>query len=347
MKGTSVFLDQIAVRRAAARMVDGVLDDFLLDPEVDGPPRPGSLYRGVVERPMKGQGGVFVALPDGERGFLRRPGGLSQGQTLLVQATGYAEPGKAIPLTQKLLFKSKYAIVTPGAPGINPSRAIKDAETRRRLTVLAEDVMAGSAAGLILRSAAGAADEDALEEDIAEMRAQAEAMAQEAAGDPALLLDGPDAHHLAWREWGDPDEVVTEAGCFDERGVLDQLSELAEGRFALPGGGAIWVEATRALIAVDVNTGADGSPAAGLKANLATMRTLPRALRLLGLGGQITVDLAPLVKKDRRQIEQALNAALRADPVETSFVGWTPLGHIELQRKRERLAIPLPLLAAL
>jgi len=73
-----------------------------------------------------------------------------------------------------------------------------------------------------------------------------------------------------------------------------------------------------------------------LKANIALARLLPRQLRVRGLGGQITLDLAPMPKKDRRQFEQILKAAFRADPVETSLAGWTPLGHYELQRKRER-----------
>jgi Ribonuclease G/E len=96
------------------------------------------------------------------------------------------------------------------------------------------------------------------------------------------------------------------------------------------------VEPTRALVAVDVNTGNDASMAAGLKANMACARLLPRALRVRGLGGQITLDLAPMPKKDRRGFESALRAAFRADTVETTLVGWTPLGHFELQRKRAR-----------
>jgi Rne/Rng family ribonuclease len=99
------------------------------------------------------------------------------------------------------------------------------------------------------------------------------------------------------------------------------------------------VETTRALVAVDVNTGPDGSPAAGLKANLSAARALPAALRLRGLGGQITVDFAPFPKKERKQVEGALRAAFRNDPVETNLVGWTPLGHFELQRKRERFPV--------
>jgi Rne/Rng family ribonuclease len=104
------------------------------------------------------------------------------------------------------------------------------------------------------------------------------------------------------------------------------------------------IEPTRALVAVDVNTGGDFSPAATLKANLAAARDLPRQLRLRGLGGQITVDFAPLAHRDRPRIEAALRAALAEDGIETTLSGWTPLGHLELQRKRTRRPIAtLPL----
>jgi Rne/Rng family ribonuclease len=100
--------------------------------------------------------------------------------------------------------------------------------------------------------------------------------------------------------------------------------------------GSMTIEPTRALVAVDVNTGADVSPAAGLKANLAAARELPRQLRLRGLGGQVVVDFAPLAIPDRPKVETALAAALRHDGIDTAIVGWTPLGHLELQRKRAR-----------
>jgi Rne/Rng family ribonuclease len=99
------------------------------------------------------------------------------------------------------------------------------------------------------------------------------------------------------------------------------------------------IEPTRALIAVDVNTGGDTSPAAGLKANLAAARALPRAMRLSGLGGQVVVDFAPMPKNDRRRLEDALKAAFRKDGAETALAGWTPLGNFELQRKRDRVPL--------
>ena len=72
---------------------------------------------------------------------------------------------------------------------------------------------------------------------------------------------------------------------------------------------------------------------------MAAVKELPRQLRLRGLGGQITLDLAPMGKKDRLALEQVLKRALKNDRTETSFVGWTPLGHLELQRKRERIPL--------
>ena len=109
-----------------------------------------------------------------------------------------------------------------------------------------------------------------------------------------------------------------------------------EQRFDLRGGGAVIVEPTHAFVAVDVNTGGDTSPAAGLKANLAAAGVLARLLRIKGLGGQIVVDFAPMPKKDRRAVESALRAGIRRDAIETSLVGWTQMGHFELNRKRAR-----------
>lgn len=346
MKGRSVLLDHLAGRRVAALLVDGRLDDLLVDPPEDAAPGPGAIARALPERPVKGMGGLFVRLPGGLRGYLRAERPLPPGVPLLVQVSGRAEPGKAIPVTRKLLFKSRHAIVTPEAPGLNVSRAIRGEEARARLRILAEEGMEASEMGLILRSEAARAEDDEVLTDIAEMRALAEAVTGDVAGAPEWLTEAPDAHALAWRDWGVPDEVDTAPGCLATRGVLEEIAALARPEEALPGGGALVVEPTRALVAVDVNTGADTSPAAALKANLAALRALPRALRLRGLGGQVVVDLAPLSKKDRKQAEQVARAALKACPVETAFVGWTPLGHVELMRKRERVPLDRALLEA-
>lgn len=336
MKGRIIALGELNGTEAAALLVDGRLDDLLFETDA---PAPGTIYRATAGRPIKGQGGMFVNTPDGT-GFLRQVKGLAPGDTLLVQVTGFAEPGKAMPVTQKLLFKSRYAIITPSAPGLNISRAIKDDETRDALLEIAHEEMAGHDMGLILRSSCAEADADEIASDIVQMRDLAVAVTGDHAGQNAeKLLDGDGPHTLAWREWTAPAEVNDDANCFTDLGILDQIDTLRDIKAPLPGGASIYVEPTRALTAVDVNTGADTSPAAGLKANLAAARELPRQLRLRGIGGQITLDLAPMNKKDRRQFETALRAAFRTDTVETALVGWTPLGHFELQRKRDRIGL--------
>lgn len=339
MKGRAIVLSELAGREAAALIVNGRLEDLLVAGGDDAPPGPGAIFRGIVDRQMKGQGGVFLRLPDGQRGFLREAKGLRPGQALLVQVTGHAEPGKALPVTQRLLFKSRHAIVTPDAPGLNISRRIRDAGARERLKALAEKAMAETGAGLILRSAAADADDAEVVADIAAMRGLAERILAEAGREPEHLLEAPGPHHLAWRDWAEPPPDAVEEGprAFADAGVLDAIEALRGPEAGLGGGASMAVEPTRALVAVDVNTGPDTSPAAGLKANLAAARELPRQLRLRGLGGQVAVDFAPMPRSDRRAVEAALRAAFKSDPVDTALVGWTPLGHYELQRKRERL----------
>ena len=333
MKGRTIILDHLGDIEAAALMVDGQLEDLLVDtPEAA---RVGTIYRAIADRPVKGQGGMFLKTPDGSA-FLRQIKGLSPGQPLLVQVTGFAEEGKAIPVTNKLLFKSRYAIITPDAPGLNISRSIRDEPERDRLLEIAHDAMDGAEYGLILRSCCAGADSEVISEDIEAMLELAQTVLNDDSTEMETLSEGDGPHVLAWRDWVEKAEIVTAEGGFEEHGVLDALDALAQDLVPLSGGASMYVEPTRALVAVDVNTGNDVSLAAGIKANMACARALPRALRLRGLGGQITLDLAPMPKKDRRPFETALRAAFRSDDVETTLIGWTPLGHYELQRKRAR-----------
>ncbi|MDC0136671.1 ribonuclease E/G [Sulfitobacter sp.] len=333
MKGRTIILDHLGDIEAAALMVDGKLEDLLVD--TPDAARSGTVYRAIADRPVKGQGGMFLKTPDG-MAFLRQIKGLAPGQPILVQVTGFPEDGKAIPVTSKLLFKSRYAIITPDAPGLNISRSIRDEAERDRLLEIAHEAMDGVSYGLILRSCCAEADADAIAEDIEAMLGLAQNVLTDESNEMETLSEGDGPHVLAWRDWVEKAEVATDAGSFEEHGVLDALDALAEDMVPLSGGASMYVEPTRALVAVDVNTGADVSLAAGIKANMACARALPRVLRLRGLGGQIVLDLAPMPKKDRRPFETALRSAFKADDVETTLVGWTPLGHYELQRKRAR-----------
>lgn len=338
MKGRLVVHGQYEGRKAAALLVDGRLNDLLIDPPAGGPPLPGTVYIAVADRPMKGLGGQILRLPGGASAFLRNSPGLAPGKPIAVQVTGYAEAGKAIPVTTKLIFKGRFAILTPGAPGVNVSRQIKD-EDRRTALVDAVAQANPTVAGVILRSAAELAENTDIISEITELGQKVTSVIEVKDQSLTALLTGPDAHTYSRLEWAAGAAIESDQTAFADHGIDEMIAELRSPFLQLAGGASAWIEPTRALVAVDVNTGSDTSPAAGLKANIALCKDLPRHLRCRGLGGQIVIDFAPFAKRDRRQIEQVLRTALRADPIETALVGWTPLGHFELQRKRERLAI--------
>jgi Ribonuclease G/E len=341
MRGRRILIEPLpAGGHAAALVVDGRLHDLIIDPDpADPTPRPEAIHRAVPGRPMKGLGGVIVDLGGGQAGFLRSKRPPPPGRPLLVQVAGWAEPGKATPVTDRLRLKGRSAILTPGAPGLNVSRAIRDPDARAALAALAEAAVAGAPEdlGLILRTRGASERPAAVTAEISGLRAAWVRLVDAATGGtPECLLAGPGAAAEAARDWADPGTDIEEgAAALAEAGIWEEIDALRQPRVPL-GAGHLAIEPTRALVAVDVNTGADLSPAAALKANLAAARELPRQLRLRGLGGQVVIDFAPLAKPDRPRVEAALAAALRGDDVDTTIAGWTPLGHLELQRRRSR-----------
>ena len=341
---------------AAALMVDGRLEDVLVGPGgSNAMPSVGNICVVRIARKLP-QGGAFCEMAGGEQGFMREAKGLAQGSVVLAQVASLPEPGKAVTISSRILYKGAYLIHTPGASGINLSRQIRKPEERERLQKIADglDVPDG---GLIVRTGAIGAEAAAISDELKALLARRAAC--EAALAAGNVWCGDDGHpvRVALRDWMTPrpDQVIAgeglaegaliEADPFEAGGVWDALDEVRGIEVALPSAGSMAIEATRALVAVDVNTGRDFSPAAAAKANREAVAELPRQLRIRGLGGQIAVDFAPLPKKARRDMEAALRAAFGRDAVETSLVGWSGLGMYELQRKRERRPVA-PFVAA-
>lgn len=343
MNGRQIVLGQVFGRDAVALMQDGQLADLIIDPAGLTPLTPGAICRARVDRLVKGQGGVFLRLPEGAKGFLRDRNGLREGQSILVQITGVPEDGKAIPVTSRLLLRGRHLIVSLGAPGVNVSRKLRDPEQREMLVTLGEEAITGleSPPGIIFRSAAVAADPEDIAQQLAELVELAEALRSDVEGQPELLLDAQEPAETAWQEWGEQEGDAVDDGddAFHLSGAEDAVRALLGARTDLGGGAWAEIEALRALVAIDVNTGSDHSPAAGLRANIALARDLARQLRLRGLGGQIVIDFAPMPKRDRGTVEQILRAAFKAESSETVLIGWTAMGLYELSRKRDRISL--------
>ena len=146
-----------------------------------------------------------------------------------MQVAGWAEPGKAPPVTATVVLKGRTALLTPGAPGLNMARSLGDPARRAALAALAEAAMAGAETdlGLILRSAAGTADAEEIAGEIAALRADWEAL--EVAGTARELRSAPGAAAEARREWADARTTVREAPTRAGRG-----GGLGRGRSASP-----------------------------------------------------------------------------------------------------------------
>ena len=106
--------------------------------------------------------------------------------------------------------------------------------------------------------------------------------------------------------------------------------------FALPGGGSLSIETTRALIAVDVDLGSrPGGEAkrAARAANLAALATAARALRLKGLGGLVVIDLIGR-GHDGPALLAAARAAFGPDNPGVAFGPVSRFGTLELTLPR-------------
>ena len=109
----------------------------------------------------------------------------------------------------------------------------------------------------------------------------------------------------------------------------------------LPSGGAIVIDHTEALVAVDVNSaratrGADIEETA-LRTNLEAAEEVARQMRLRDLGGLIVIDFIDMSEvKNQRQVEQHLKEAIHPDRARVQIGRISRFGLMELSRQRLR-----------
>ncbi len=130
-----------------------------------------------------------------------------------------------------------------------------------------------------------------------------------------------------------PVEEEAAADPFAEHGVDDAITAALEATVALPCGGNLVIEATAAAVMIDVNSG----PADPGTANAEAVVAIAGELRRRNITGHILIDVIPGAR--RSAWPRLLAEALSPDPVSAHVAGLTPLGMIELTRRREGLAL--------
>jgi ribonuclease G len=140
--------------------------------------------------------------------------------------------------------------------------------------------------------------------------------------------------------WADRIEVYSaERPIFDHFGVEDEIENALQRTAPLKSGGHLMFDQTEAMTTVDVNTGGyvghRNFEDTIYKTNLEAAQTLARQLRLRNLGGIIIIDFIDMEnEKHREEVIKALERALERDAAKTSVCAISPLGLVEMTRKR-------------
>ena len=112
-------------------------------------------------------------------------------------------------------------------------------------------------------------------------------------------------------------------------------------KVSLKSGGHVVFDQTEAMTTIDVNTGAyvghRNLEETIFRTNLEAAAAIARQLRLRNLGGIIIIDFIDMAEEEhRRQVLQTLTDRLAGDHAKSHVMNVSPLGLVEMTRKRNR-----------
>jgi len=128
---------------------------------------------------------------------------------------------------------------------------------------------------------------------------------------------------------------------FDLNGIEEEIAKALDRKVPLKSGGHLVIDQTEAMTTIDVNTGAyvghRNLEETIFRTNLEAAVSIARQLRLRNLGGIIIIDFIDMRDEPhRRAVLSALERALSGDRAQTHIVSLSPLGLVEMTRKRTR-----------
>jgi ribonuclease E len=315
--------------------------------------------------------------PGVEPGKARIQDALKEGQELIVQVDKDERGNKGAALTTYVSLAGRYLVLMPNNPrGGGVSRRV-DGDERAELREVMDQLEVPGGMSLIARTAAIGRQAEELQWDLnylLQLWTAIEGAANQQKGAFLIYLEGslvirairdyfqPDIGEILI----DTDEVYEQARAFmgtvmpgninrvkrysDDVPLFSrfQIEHQIETAFVrqvnLPSGGAIVIDHTEALVAVDVNSGRATKGAdieeTAFKTNLEAAEELARQLRLRDLGGLIVIDFIDMENsKNQREVENRLRDALRFDRARVQMGKISRFGLMELSRQRLRPAL--------
>ncbi len=301
---------------------------------------------------------------------------LHEGQEVLVQILKDPMGTKGARLTTLLSIPSRYLVLMPFEKHVGVSARIEDEGERSRLKGLLEKLVPELSPnwGVIARTAAEGADEDGLRQDLSFLtRLWASVNQQTQFAKPGHLVHGDlplsmrilrdllgtaveririDSAEEARRVQQFAKVFVPSAAAkieaytghapiFDLYGVEDELNRALDRKVDLKSGGHLIIDQTEAMTTIDVNTGAftghRNLEETILKTNLEAAGSIARQLRLRNLGGIIIIDFIDMKAEEHRaQVLRTLEKEIARDSARTHVYPFSPLGLVEMTRKRTR-----------
>jgi ribonuclease E len=348
----------------------------------------GNVYLGRVQNVLPGMEAAFVDVGRGRNGVLyagevnyspedidgpapRIEQLLKAGQSVMVQVTKDPMGGKGARLTANLSLAGRYLVLAPNQDLQGISRRLGE-DARKRLKSMLKRVKPPEH-GVIVRTAAEGATEEALEGDLRRLLAiwndiQKSAKKGKA---PTVLYEEPELTVRVVRDlftdeefrglvtdsrrvYDKIDGYLTEVApdlaqkvslhtgplpAFEEHRIVEQIHKALDKKVWLPSGGYLFIERTEAMTIVDVNTGKSVGKTnleeTVVNTNLEAARETARQLRLRDIGGIIVIDFIDmLLEKNKKQVEDTMRDALALDKTRSQVFEIGPLGLLQVTRKR-------------
>ncbi len=348
----------------------------------------GNVYIGRVQNVLPSMEAAFVDIGKGRNAVLyagevnwdaaglegnekRIELALKPGDHVLVQVTKDPVGQKGARLTSQISLPGRFLVYVPDGSMTGISRKLPENE-RNRLKTILKRVMPEDA-GVIVRTAAEGAPEEALEQDVQRLKALWEdiSSSNKSTNAPSMLYAEPDIAIKVVRDifnedvnkmvvsgdtvWTTVDAYISAVApdlldrlehwtdskdIFAQLRVDEQILKALDRKVYLPSGGSLVIDRTEAMTVVDVNTGKFTGAGGNLeetvtKNNVEAAEEIVRQLRLRDIGGIIVVDFIDMVLESNRDLVlRRLIECLGRDRTKHQVAEVTSLGLVQMTRKR-------------
>jgi len=324
---------------------------------------------GIVQRDTENGDASPQPLPE-IRGLIR------EGEEVVVQVLKDPLGTKGARLTTFITLPSRFLVLLPNGNGVGVSARIDNESERDRLRGVATELLEeeGADGGVIVRTAAEGVSREALRADLKFLRklwsvvqvecsnGKVKSLIHEDLPLPVRLLrdlvtsdverilvdSDEDFHKMkAFAASFLPEiepiiELYTRRRpIFDLHGTEEEIKKALHRSFPLKSGGYVIFDQTEAMTTVDVNTGGyvghRNLEETIYRTNLEAAVAIARQLRLRNLGGIIIVDFIDMEEEGHRtRVTELFEASMAGDHARHQIMPVSPLGLVEMTRKRTR-----------